>query len=1098
MTQDLSLAEVYSQASQISKVHGDKELTFKEKAEQIRAIVKKHGPNPNAPVPFAHLHLHTPWSLLDGFCRIEDMILLAIEYGMTSIGVSEHGNCHSHVEFYEKCIIAGIKPVLGCEVYITPNRFWKKEEYSSHKENFWINKKEDTGWRPNMAHLLLIAKNNEGYQNLLEMTSRAYLEGFYFKPRTDYELIKKYGKGIIATTSCLGGEVPQLIRQGKYRAAKNIIRFYQECFDELYLEVQPSTMPEQILVNNVLMAWSKELDIPLVGTSDAHMLHKEEKSIHAALTVIGKSEDTSDISVYEHCYFMSAKEMLEFKIPEEALRNAQDIADRCNVTLEMGVTKYPKFDVPGGYTFDTYLARLANEALFDMALTKSIDIKKYQQRLRYELKIVQDKKISAYFLIVWDFVKFAKDNGILTGPGRGSAAGSLISYLLKITNIDPIKYDLMFERFINPERMSFPDIDMDFSYTRRHEVIEYLNKKYGAENVAQIGTFGTLSSKAALKDIGRGLGIDHHLINEMNKLIPVSQGKVLPIKDCLEQVPEIKEWERQYPKLFELAQKVESLPRTSSVHACGVLISDESIAASIPVSRSKEGGMVTQYEGPVLEKIGYIKFDILGLKNLSVIDIARDLVQKNHGVAVNVDNLEPTDPKVYELIRSGNTLGIFQIESEGMAKVFNGLNKVDFESLIAGISLYRPGPMAFIPQYQARANGSEDVSYAHPDFAKVLGNTFGILVYQEQLMRLSQVFGGFSEGESDTLRKATGKKSQAVMDKVLPELHARILSMGYAQDIADSIIKLVEPWVGYGFNRSHAASYAYIAYQTAYFKTYYPAEFFASLLTVFSDDQDKVIKYIANAKDMGISVLPPDVNHSGTGFTIEERDLRFGLASIKGLGTSVLDYIAENRPFSSLEYIVQNVPKKSMNKKAIEVLSLTGAFDGLPIYINPDDDNNIKRPNRMELFQIILRMRGDKVDLEEEIKAFTFKAMLEKEQELLGIYISGHPLDDVCPPLNWNTVSNFDEFETAGIVTSFKEIKTKKGDAMAFVNLDTAGGNERAVLFPMQFAKLDVKLQHGLILKMKIQKKYDAARDEVSYIVDRVQVPKRINKSILN
>jgi DNA polymerase III subunit alpha len=406
---------------------------------------------------FTHLHLHTPWSLLDGFCRIDDLIVLAKEYGMNHIGVSEHGNCHSHIEFYTKAKAAGLKPILGCEIYITPNRQWKKEQFDEHKEGFWINKKQQTGWRPNMAHMLLVARTNEGYENLLELTSRAYLEGFYFKPRADYELIKQYGKGIIATTACLGGEVPQLIRKGKYRVAKNLIRFYQKCFDELYLEIQPSTMPEQILVNEVLKQWSVEMNIPLVATSDAHMLRKEEKSIHAALTTIGRSEDSSDISVYEHCYFMSAQEMLDFEMPREALENAYQIAEKCNVELELGNLKYPQFHVPKGYDFDSYLAQLCNMALFEMAMSNEINIEEYQTRMNYELSIISKKNLSAYMLIVWDYIKFAKDNGILVGPGRGSAAGSLVAFLLRITNLDPIKYDLLFERFINPERNALPD-----------------------------------------------------------------------------------------------------------------------------------------------------------------------------------------------------------------------------------------------------------------------------------------------------------------------------------------------------------------------------------------------------------------------------------------------------------------------------------------------------------------------------------------------------------------------------------------------------------------------------------------------------------------
>lgn len=663
------------------------------------------GVNPST--NFTHLHLHTPeGSLLDGFCRIDDMIELAKELGMDSIGVSDHGNCNAHYKFYTECKKAGIKPILGCEVYITPNRFWKKAEFDKmnidKSQMVFVTRKEIKAqdlvevpvdmlteeeaehqgsvrtyyyavpqsaltrdfpeWKPKMAHLLLIAKNNKGYENLLELTRRAHLEGFYRKPRADYELIKQYGEGIIATSACLGGEIPQLIRAEKHDEAKKIARYYQECFDEFYFEIQPSDMPEQLLVNEVLQEWSVEMDIPLVATSDAHMLRKEEKPIHAALTTIGRSEDTSDISVYEHCYFMSADEMLSFNIPKQALENAYDIAQRCNVELEIGRTRYPRFETPEGYSFDTYLSQLSNQALFELALDQDIDIEAYQKRMNYELKVIKDKDISAYFLIVWDYIKFAKDNDILVGPGRGSAAGSLVSYLLGITNLDPIKYNLLFERFLNPERPGFPDVDTDFDYERRHEVIEYVVQKYGAEQVAQIGTYTTLSTKAAFKDIGRGLDIDHNIINDMNKLIPVKFGKPYSIDEALEEVAELKQYEQAYPKLFELARKVQSLPRSSSIHACGLLIMDEPVHRLSPIKRGKDGEVVTEYDGPTLEELGAIKFDFLGLKNLSVLSIARKKIFERHGIDIDPDNLEPNDPKTFQMIREGYTDGMFQIE----------------------------------------------------------------------------------------------------------------------------------------------------------------------------------------------------------------------------------------------------------------------------------------------------------------------------------------------------------------------------------------------------------------------------------------------------
>lgn len=683
------------------------------------------------PVNFTHLHLHTPWSLLDGFCRIDDLIKLAIEFGMDSIGVSEHGNCHSHIEFYTKCKAAGIKPILGCEIYTTPHRTWKKQEFSNpcyKKRSYAFRTKEEMKaegaeevpseldeeskatakssgltwsavptnavhnmfkWRPKVGHLLLIAKTNEGYSNLLKISSVAHLEGMYYKPRADYKLLKENGKGIIATTACIGSETNQLIRAGKMRAAKNLIRFFQSCFDEFYLELQPSALPEQHLVNEVLKQWSVEMNIPLVATSDAHMLRPEELPIHKALTMIGKAEDDSDISVYEHCYFKNAQEMMAGGMPKEALENSWKIAQSCNVEIETGNLKLPIFDVPQGYDLDSYLSQKASEGLFDLALRKDINIEEYQTRMLYELSVIKEKGLSGYFLIVWDLIKFAKGKGILVGPGRGSAAGSLVCYLLRITNIDPIKFRLLFERMLNPERKSLPDIDIDLDYQRRHEVIDYVVQKYGAANVAQIGTFGTLSTKAAFKDIGRGLGIDHNIINDMNKLIPSLFGQVYSIDQALEEVKELREYERQYPKLFELARKVLELPRTTSIHACGVVISPVPIHEVAPLMIGKDGEVVTQYDGPTLEKLGLLKMDFLGLKNLSVISIAKDLAEQTHGVRINIEDMEPDDPRVFETIRQGFTDGLFQIESDGMKKMFKSMNKIDFESLVAGISLYR-------------------------------------------------------------------------------------------------------------------------------------------------------------------------------------------------------------------------------------------------------------------------------------------------------------------------------------------------------------------------------------------------------------------------
>jgi DNA polymerase-3 subunit alpha len=1036
---------------------------------------------------FTHLHLHTPWSLLDGFCRIDDLINLAKEYGMDAIGISDHGVCHGHIEFYTKAMKAGLKPILGCEIYITPHRTWKKEEFDQQPK-LWFDKKNQTGWRPNMAHMLLIARTNEGYENLLELTSRAQLEGFYRKPRADYELIKQYGKGIIATTACLGGEIPQLIMRGKHKVAKNLIRFYQKCFDELYLEIQPSDMPEQLLVNEVLKQWSVEMNIPLVATSDAHMLRKEEKPIHAALTTIGRSEDASDISVYEHCYFMSAEEMhKDFNIPAEALENAYQISQKCNVELEIGKIKFPKFDVPSGHTFDTYISQLCNIALFELAMDRDIDIVQYQERMNYELEIIAKKGISAYLLIVWDYIKYAKDNGILVGPGRGSGAGSLVCYLLQITNLDPLKYDLLFERFINPERPGFPDIDTDFDYLRRHEVIDYVTEKYGAEQVAQIGTFTTLSTKAAFKDIGRGLGIDHNIINDMNKLIPVHQGKVMSIDEAMEVVAELKPYIHEYPELFDLAAKVEKLPRSASIHACGMLITPDPVYKAAPLMKGKNGERVTQYEGPTLEELGYIKFDFLGLKNLSVVDIARRLVRERHGIDIDPDRLDPTDVRVFQTIKDGWTDGVFQFESEGMKKMFKGMHRVDFNTLVAGNALYRPGPMDYIPQYQRRANGQEDIPSLHPVYDEVTKETFGIMVYQEQVMIIAQRMAGYSKGEADVLRKAIGKKKKEILDEALEELGSRMVKQGIEASLSKRICDDIRPFAAYAFNKSHAACYSFIAYQTAFFKTYYPIEFMTALMTIFASDTEKVTHYINECKRMGIEILPPDVNNSGTGFTVEDNSIRFGLAAIKGLGEAVINNIMDARPFTSLQHMVETLPKKQLNKRSIQVLARSGALDEL----------GQDAVNRMDILQQLYLIRGDKDDLSDEINGFTDKVKLEAEKELLGLYVSGNPLKDVGKPVNWDYLGDYENVDTGGVITSFKVMDTKRGDKMAFINVDLLEGNKRMVLFPDVYATVADQLKKDLVVKVTCYTKYNPQYDERSILVKKITIPKRVNKHLL-
>ncbi|MDA1918137.1 DNA polymerase III subunit alpha [Bacillus cereus group sp. BcHK140] len=1164
----------------------------------------------NRIVPFAHLHLHTPeGSLLDGFCRIDPMIKLAQEFGMDSIGVSDHGTCFAHIQFYKKCKAAGIHPVLGMEGYIAPRKQWKKadfdrinytdvayrtkeelaklesEEYIAFEKKqrdsftkgkttkpehieflaklyekdpvafdalkkstrWYLSGKQDDKqkrlfeWSPRIAHLLMIAKNNEGYKNLIKLTTIGSVEGFYGKPRFDYGDIKKYGKGIIATSSCLGGTIPQLIRRGKFRVAKNHIKFYKKCFDEFYLEIQPSTMQEQILVNNVLIEWSKELDVPLVATSDAHMLRPEDRPVHKAITSInkGKDEDESDIDVYEHCVFYSAEEMLAMGMPEEALINAYNIAHSCHVDLDESSIKYPEFEVPEDFDFDSYLAHISNKGLMEKIAEGNFVGKnfykmyrKYKRRLDYELEVIKNKNISAYMLIVWDYINYAKRNGILVGPGRGSAAGSLVAYVTGITNLDPIRYNLLFERFINPERPGFPDIDTDFDYLRRHEVIEYVTKKYGADKVAQIATFGTLSTKSALKDIGRALGIDHNEINEVNKYIPSHQGKVMPISEALEEIKEVKAYAKKYPRLFELALEVESMPRTQGIHACGMLITAEPITNEVALVRGKGGESVAGYDGPTLEAKGYIKFDFLGLKNLSVVELCRRMVEDRYGYLIDVDNLIPEDQKTFDMIQRGETDGIFQIESDGMKKMFMGLNKVDFETLIAGVSLYRPGPMDYIPKYTALANGHEEVPEVHPAFDEITRNTFSIMIYQEQVMQVSTEMAGYSKGEADVLRKAVGKKKIEILEPALEELHNRLTLNNVPAQVATKICDDIRPFAGYAFNRSHAACYAYIAYQTAYLKANYPLEYMTALLQVFYTEEDKVVKLVKVIRDMGIEVLPPDINRSEIGFTIDgENAIRFGLGAIKGLGEATLEAILEERkprmapavrdadgletiisqeeadeieatpdlnivvgsvavggPFTSAKDVINRIPKKNFNKKAIASLCYSGAFDTLAEGLCN---------NRFEYLAHMYDIRGEAPDAEliEQITKYTDRIKFEKEREVLGLYISGHVLDRLAEPTDWEGLDDATH-TTMVALTEARVIRTKKGDNMAFLRVDTLEGERSLTLFPSHYEQVKEGLVAGMIMKVGIKGQMNWQRNQKDFIINSITIPKKINKDI--
>lgn len=965
-------------------------------------------------------------------------------------------------------------------------------------------------WFPRISHLLLIAMNDEGYHNLIQLNNIAQLEGFYVKPRIDYEDIKKYGKGIVATTACLGGTVPQLILKGKEEEAKAEIRLYQECFDRLYLEIQPSEQEEQKIVNTKLIEWSKELNLPLIATSDVHMVYSEDLKIHKEIVNINrgnkkneeeKSNEDKDISVYDSCYFMHPDEFLHRGIPEIALTNAYDLAHKTNVTvLDENDWRYPITEIPEGDDFDSYLEKLSRKGLFQRFLndtTNQMNWEEYNERLNFELKVIKEKKIAAYFIIVWDFLNYCHRHDILTGPGRGSAAGSLVAFSLEITNIDPIRWQLLFERFLNPERPGFPDVDSDVDGSRKAEVIDYLANKYGQDKVAQIGTYMTMATKGILKDMGRILEIPHEEINTLNKIIP--NGATL--EDALE-LPEVQKFKAHHEDLFELAERTVGTPKSSSIHACGLVISPSSLLDGIPLMRGKGNELVTQYEGPELESIGFIKFDLLGLSNLNLIEGARKLVEERHGIKVDMkSDIFFEDEKMFQLIKKGDTLGLFQIESEGMQQVFKGLNKVDFESIIAGVALYRPGPMANIPSYQRRANGYEEFEYLSPEFELFTKDTFGILVYQEQVMRLVQEMAGYTKGESDMFRKAIGKKKLEVLMPALDELGERLRARKYSEDIISQIRAEIEPFAGYGFNRSHAAAYAVVACQTAYFKAHYPIEFYASLLSVNANKKDKIKVYIEDARAHGFTILPPDINRSKDVYVIEdEKTLRMGFGSVNGLGGAVIPEIMKSQPYEDLAHFALVGGKECVKKQNIETLALSGCFDSF----YPEGTT------RMSILGDAFLSKGDAMNanasynLEKTLKKVDY---LEYEKTYLGFYFSGHPLDGIGKDIDLDTPDE-ETIRGKAILTSLREIITKKGDYMAFVDLSFINETIPGVIFPRiynesivfqkQERPLRELLQTGLILDIAGKFKYDFVRESRSFIVDKVGVPIRINQDFFN
>ena len=1032
--------------------------------------------------PFTHLHVHTEYSLLDGSAKIKELIARAKELNMDSIAITDHGAMYGVIDFYKEAKAQGIKPVIGCEVYVA-----SKSRFS----------KENTGF--NYCHLVLIAENNEGYQNLIKLVSYGFIEGFYYKPRIDIELLKKYHKGIIASSACLAGPVARNILQVSYEKAKEVALEYDEIFGRgnFFLELQDHGLKDQQIVNHALMRLHNETGIPMICTNDSHYIYKEDSTPHDILLCIqtGKTVNDSDRMRYEggQFYLKSSDEMYElFPYAEEALENTWKIAQRCNVEFTFHDLKLPRFDVPEGKTASEYLRELCFDGFYKKYENPPDQLK---ERLIYELDTIEKMGYVDYFLIVWDFIKYSKDNGIIVGPGRGSAAGSIVSYCLSITTIDPIKYDLIFERFLNPERVSMPDIDVDFCYERRQEVIDYVIRKYGEDHVAQIITFGTLAARAAIKDVGRALAMPYADVDRVSKMIPIELG--ITIKKALNMNPELLKAyneEKDTRHLIDMSMKLEGLPRHSSTHAAGVVICRDPVMEYVPLN-SNDGAITTQYTMTTLEELGLLKMDFLGLRTLTVIQNAVKEIERIHGIKLDMENIPDDDPGVYDMISQGKTEGVFQLESGGMKQFMRELQPTRLEDLIAGISLYRPGPMDFIPKYIKGKNNQNDIQYTHESLKPILNTTYGCIVYQEQVMQIVRDLAGYSLGRSDLVRRAMSKKKASVMAEERKNFVYGIgddvpgcVKNGIPVDVAEKIFDEMTDFAKYAFNKSHAACYAVVGYQTAWLKYHYPVEFMAALMTSVMDNTPKVSGYIEECKKMGIKLLPPDINEGYAHFSVFDGKIRFGLAAIKNVGKNVIKAVVADREkngyYKSLTEFCNRLSGGELNKRCIESFIKSGAFDSfgkkrsqyMSSYKSIIEGIGQAKKNNIE-GQLNLFDMGNNIDninsmsdVLPDIDEFPENKILAMEKEVLGIYVSGHPLSAYEEILKRKTSCSSRDFMVdtrdyenplkdnqsviiGGLISAISIKYTKNNKQMAFLSIEDMHGIVEAIVFPNVYEK---------------------------------------------
>ena len=1029
---------------------------------------------------FTHLHVHTEYSLLDGSSKIKELTARAKELGMDSLAITDHGVMYGVIDFYKAARENGIKPIIGCEVYVAPGSWFDRENVSGEDRYY---------------HLILLAENNTGYQNLMKIVSKGFVDGFYYKPRVDYEVLTTYHEGIIALSACLAGEVQRNLERGLYEDAKKSALRYEEIFGKgnFFLELQDHGIPAQKLVNQGLMRLSKELSIELVATNDSHYIYADDAQAHDILLCIqtGKKVTDENRMRYEggQYYLKSEEEMRSlFPYAPQAIENTAKIAARCNVEIEFGVTKLPQFQVPEGETSWSYLNRLCMEGLKRRYPDDDGTLK---ARLDYELDVIHTMGYVDYFLIVWDFIHFARSQGIPVGPGRGSAAGSIVSYCLEITNIDPIRYDLLFERFLNPERVSMPDIDIDFCFERRQEVIDYVVRKYGKDQVVQIVTFGTLAAKGVIRDVGRVLDMPYAQCDAIAKMVPNDLGMTLD--RALKESPDLRNAynsDSQVKYLIDMSKRLEGLPRHTSMHAAGVVISRTSVDEYVPLSRAADGTITTQFTMTTLEELGLLKMDFLGLRTLTVISNAVRQVEKNHGIHLDMDHIDYNDKQVLDSIGTGKTEGIFQLESSGMKAFMKELKPENLEDIIAGISLYRPGPMDFIPKYLKGKNDRNAITYDCPQLEHILGPTYGCIVYQEQVMQIVRDLAGYTMGRSDLVRRAMSKKKASVMEKERQnfvygnpeEGVAGCIANGIDEKTANTIYDEMIDFAKYAFNKSHAACYAVVAYQTAYLKYYYPLEFMAALMTSVMDNAGKTAEYILTCRQMGISILPPDINEGESGFSVSGNAIRYGLSAIKSVGTSVVDSIVAERQqnglFTSLEDFVERMTNKEANKKTMENFIKSGALDSLPgnrrqkMMVMPElleQKNKEKKTSmagQMSLFEFADEETKDDFRITmPNVPEYPKEELLAFEKETLGIYVSGHPMDAYESMWRKNitaTTADFlvdeetdravvtdGEMVTVGGMVAGKTVKTTRtGQMMAFVTLEDMLGSVEVLVFP--------------------------------------------------